>query len=91
MKFYLILLVASQCCKSLAAVCQTKSRVQDQFSEFLGKYSLTFPDPVEYAKRLQIFADNLNFINNMNNDSRFSFKSAVNHIAALVCKILQIS
>ena len=54
MKFYLILLVASQCCKSLEAVCQTKSSVQDQFSEFLGKYSLTFPDPVEYAKRPNI-------------------------------------
>ena len=82
MKFYLVLAIAIQCTQFIQAVCP--SSIEAQFKAFLLKYGYSFPDPAEYATRLQIFADNLAFINKINTDPRFTFQAAVNEFTALV-------
>jgi hypothetical protein len=83
MKFYLILVIAIQCTQLIKAACP-KNPIEVLFLEFLEKYGFSFPDPVEYAKRLQIFSDNLDLIKNINSDPTLTYKAGINQFSALV-------
>lgn len=82
MKFYLILLIAIQCTQFITAACP-KNPIELLFLEFLSKYGFSFPDPVEYARRLQIFSDNLDLIKNINSDPTLTYKAGINEFSAL--------
>ena len=89
MKFYLVLAVTIQSLQFIQAVCPVKLS-ETQFEAFLFKYNYSFPDPVEYAARLQIFTDNLDLINHINSNPTLTYKAAINAFAALVIIIFNI-
>jgi len=60
MRFFLLALVA---CVSAVTL---NSGVTDAFGKFMAKYDRTYDTVEEYAKRLSIFADNMERVNKMN-------------------------
>jgi len=83
MKFYFILVIVIQCTQFIKAACP-KNPIEVSFLEFLAEYGLSFPDPAEYAKRLQIFSDNIDLIKIINSDPTLTYKAGINQFSALV-------
>jgi hypothetical protein len=80
MKFYLFFLLGIFNIKFLQATCS----IRGQFDNFLEKYNLSYPDPVEYSHRFQVFSDNVDLIKQINSNPNVTYTAGINQFAALV-------
>lgn len=68
---------------AMAAVCAANADVHMAFQEFLVKYGRSYASKTEVEERFDIFAANLESINNHNDNAESGYRMAVNQFADL--------
>ena len=71
-------------CKKRTMSLKKTMSLREQFAAFLINYGLSYPNPVEFEYRFQVFSNNTDFINGINSDPTLTFKAGINQFAALV-------